>query len=112
MSKNTSSELDAKYLILEAMSSIHHLFMKMGSFKLSGELQDRLLRSYSNMQHVRDDSTFLELNIDLNDEFMHDQAKKRISELRNPPFNLTMDVAIKFESESNKTVTKKKIVNK
>jgi len=93
--------MDAKYLVLEAMSSIHHIFQKMKEYNLSKDIADKLLRSYAYLQHIRDDSSFIAINIDLNDDFLKDQRRHRLTEMRSPPFSLNIDRAIEYEEEAS-----------
>jgi len=96
--------VDARYLVLEAMSAIYNIFMFLDKFKISKDVKDRLLQTYVNLQHIRDDSAFLRVTVDLTDDFLRDQRRNRLNEMREGPFSLSMDQAISYEDAATKSI--------
>jgi len=94
--------MDQKHLTLEAMSVIFNMFLNEEDEPIPSEIKHRLLLVYSHLQHIRDDSSFLKISVDLSDQLLRDQRKVRLSELRNNPFNLEIDQAISYEEAAAK----------
>lgn len=83
--------------ILEAMSFIYEICMKRDIYKLenSDEFYKQLLKTYNDLQLLRDDTLFLPVETDLNDKFLKKLKQKRVEELTAPPFNTTTQNWIK-----------------
>ena len=93
---DTKVETEPRLKILEAMSFIYEICMKRDAYKLENdEFYKQLLKTYNDLQLLRDDSIFLSVETDLNDKFLKKLKQKRIEELMAPPFNSTTQSWIK-----------------
>lgn len=88
---------EPKMKILEAMSFIYEVFLKSKQYGIeeSGSFHEQLVKAYNDLQLLRDDSLFISVEEDLNDQFVKKQKQKRIDELISPPFNVTKKSWIK-----------------
>lgn len=75
--------------ILEAMSLIYEICLKKDEYliKEAGDVFTQLLKTYNNLQLLRDDSMFLPVETDITDQFLKQQKQARVKELTGPPFN-------------------------
>lgn len=87
----------ARFRILTAMSLVHDAFSR---GMIPERLKQRFLRIYNRLQQLRDDEIFVEVEVDLNDEFLSNQRLVRVKELCQDPFNLRIDAANKIEKPS------------
>lgn len=83
-----SSLPESKMLVLEAMSLIYEVCMRKNEYKIStdSDFYKQLLRSYNDLQLLRDNSLYLPVETDINDKLLKEQKAKRIKELMDPPF--------------------------
>ena len=83
--------------ILESMSLIYEICLKKDQYniKVDSDLYKQVLKTYNDMQILRDDSTFTPIEIDLNDMHIKQQKLNRIKELSAPPFNAIKDTWMK-----------------
>lgn len=79
------------------MSAIYHIFSD--NSVNDGNIKNNLLRIYAYLQQVRDDSFLLDIDIDLNDDFLRQQRDARLEELSASPFNLNIEQAATLEEE-------------
>lgn len=79
---------ESKMLVLEAMSLIYEVCMKKNEYQISSDsdFYKQLLRSYNDLQLLRDNSLYLPVETDLNEKFLKELKAKRIKELMDPPF--------------------------
>ena len=79
------------------MSLIYEICLKKDQYniKVDSDLYKQVLKTYNDMQILRDDSTFTPIEIDLNDMHIKQQKLNRIKELSAPPFNAIKDTWMK-----------------
>lgn len=79
--------------ILESMSLIYHICLRKDAYNIdvNSDLYKQLLKTYNDMQLLRDDSTFADVEIDLNSNYIKQLKLNRIKELTSPPFNAVKD---------------------
>lgn len=79
---------ESKMKVLEAMSLIYEICMKKNEYKISADsdFYKQLLRSYNDLQLLRDNSLYLPVESDLNDKLFKEMKQKRVTELTSPPF--------------------------
>lgn len=84
---------DSKMKVLEAMSLIYEICLKKDQYSIDvdSDLYKQLLKSYNDLQILRDDSAFISVEVNLNDQFLRAQKAARIKELMSPPFNAAKD---------------------
>lgn len=87
MAENKQSE--SQHKVLEAMSFIYEICMKKAEYKISvdTDFYKHMLKTYNDLQLLRDDSIFENVDIDLNDKYIKKKKQVRIDELLAPPFN-------------------------
>ena len=85
----TKKQPEAQHKVLEAMSFIYEICMKKKEYKISTstDFYKQLLKSYNDLQILRDDSLFEDVDVDLNDKYLKKKKQARIDELLAPPFN-------------------------
>lgn len=79
---------ESKMKVLEAMSLIYEVCLKKNEYKISedSDFYKQLLKTYNDLQLLRDNSLYLPIESDLNDKFLKELKQKRIEELAKPPF--------------------------
>ena len=79
---------ESKMLVLEAMSLIYEVCMRKNEYKIStdSDFYKQLLRTYNDLQLLRDNSLYVPVETDINEKFLKEQKQKRIKELTDPPF--------------------------
>lgn len=79
---------ESKMLVLEAMSLIYEVCMRKNEYKIStdSDFYKQLLRSYNDLQLLRDNSLYLSVETDINEKLLKEQKAKRVKELMDPPF--------------------------
>lgn len=84
---------DSKMKVLEAMSLLYEMCLKKDQYNIDSDsdLYKQILKSYNDLQILRDDSAFVSVEVNLNDQFIRAQKVARIKELMSPPFNATKD---------------------
>ncbi len=87
MAENKQSE--SQHKVLEAMSFIYEICMKKNEYGISADTDfyKQLLKSYNDLQLLRDDSMFESIDVDLNDKYLKKKKQARVDELLAPPFN-------------------------
>lgn len=91
--ENAAQTPEPKLKVLEAMSFIYEICLKKDQYNINVEsdFYKQLLKSYNDLQLLRDDSLFLPVEANLNDQLVRAQKASRIKELTSPPFNATKD---------------------
>jgi hypothetical protein len=84
---------EPKLKVLEAMSFIYEICLKKDQYNINieSDFYKQILKSYNDLQLLRDDSLFLPVEMNLNDQLVRAQKANRIKELSSPPFNATKD---------------------
>lgn len=84
---------ESKHKVLEAMSFIYEVCMKKVEYKIATDTDfyKQLLKTYNDLQLLRDDSMFEDVDVDLNDKYIKKKKQARIDELLAPPFNATKE---------------------
>jgi hypothetical protein len=79
---------ESQMKVLEAMSLIYEICMKKNEYKISTDsnFYKQVLRTYNDLQNLRDDSIYQPVEADLNEKFLKELKSKRIKELTEPPF--------------------------
>lgn len=83
-----SSLPESKMLVLEAMSLIYEVCMRKNEYKIAtdSDFYKQLIRSYNDLQLLRDNSIYMPVETDINDKLLKELKAKRVKELTDPPF--------------------------
>lgn len=84
---------EPKLKILEAMSLIYEVCLKKDQYQINvnSDFYKQILKSYNDLQLLRDDTLFLPVETNITDQFIKTQKASRLKELTSPPFNATKD---------------------
>lgn len=84
-----SKQPEPQHKVLEAMSFIYEICMKKSEYgiKTDTDFYKQLLKTYNDLQLLRDDSLFEDVGVDLNDKYLKKKKQARLDELLAPPFN-------------------------
>ena len=90
---NGMEQKEPKLKVLEAMSLVYEICLKKDQYQIdmNSDFYKQLLKSYNDLQLLRDDSMFLPIETNITDQFLRSQKTNRIKELTSPPFNATKD---------------------
>jgi len=88
-----SDSTELKLKVLEAMSLIYEICLKKEDYHISEDTDfyHQLLKVYNSLQLLRDDSTFMAIETDIDDKLIRRLKQKRIEELIAPPFCAVKD---------------------
>lgn len=83
--------------VLEAMSLIYEICLKKDEYKIptDTDFYHQILKTYNDLQILRDDSTFIDVDTKLDDKFLKKQRAQRVEELCKPPFGAPKEPWIK-----------------
>lgn len=84
-----SKQSEPQHKVLEAMSFIYEICMKKSEYSISSDTDfyKQILKTYNDLQLLRDDSLFEGVDVDLNDKYLKKKKQARVDELLAPPFN-------------------------
>lgn len=93
MDTEMNKEPESKLKVLEAMSLIFEICLKKDKYiiDINSDFYKQLLKTYNDLQLLRDDSMFLPIETNITDQFLKTQKTNRLKELTSPPFNATKD---------------------
>ena len=86
-------QVESLHKVLEAMSFIYEICMKKEEYNLkqNSDFWKQLLKTYNDLQILRDDSMFEAVETDLNDKYLKKKKQARLDELTAPPFNASKE---------------------